>query len=100
MFPWQVAGLRFLVSMACGALVISETIENPAPYKPGIHFVQAKVSDMPDVIEYYSKHPKERQAIVGTAYRYVTQELTMKNSIKRILQTVRNYGDVESMVRI
>lgn len=90
MHPWEMAGLRFIMSMACGALVISEPIENPAPYEPGVHFIQAEIADMPDVIEHYSKHTNERQAIVDTAYRYITQTLTMKNSVQKILQTVCN----------
>jgi hypothetical protein len=92
MYPWETAGLRFMISMACGALVISEPIEDPVPYEPGVHFIQAEVADMPDVIEHYSKHTDERQAIVDTAYRYITQTLTMENSVKKILQTVCN-GD-------
>jgi hypothetical protein len=86
--PWEVAGLRFLMSMACGAMVISEQIEDPTPYTPGVHFVQVGLSDIPDAIEYYLNNREERNRIVDAAYNYITRELTMENSIMKILREV------------
>jgi hypothetical protein len=88
MFPWEVAGLRFLMSMACGALVVSEPIEDPTPYVAGVHFVEVHPLDMPDAIEHYLNNHEERRRIVNAAQAYVTQELTMTNSIRKILQDV------------
>ena len=88
MLPWELAGLRFLMSMACGALVVSEPIEDPTPYIPGVHFVQVALSDMPEAIEYYLNNHEERRRIVDAAYTYITRELTMQNSIRKILREV------------
>jgi hypothetical protein len=88
MYPWDFAGLRVLLSTACGALVISEPVNDPSPYVPGVHFVQAAISDMPDVINYYVNRPEERQAIVEAAHSYITQELTMGNGVKKILREI------------
>lgn len=85
-FPWEPAGLRFLMSMACGTLVVSESIENSAPYKPGVHFVQADVSELPDVIQYYLEHDSERKTIVDSAYKFVTEQLTLEKTIFQILE--------------
>jgi len=88
MVPWETTGLRFLMSMACGAMVISEQIEDPTPYTPGVHFVQVGVSDIPDAMEYYLDNHEERNRIVDAAYNYITRELTMENSIMKILREV------------
>jgi len=88
MVPWETTGLRFLMSMACGAMVISEEIEDPTPYTPGVHFVQVGVSDIPDAMEYYLDNHEERNRIVDAAYNYITRELTMENSIMKILREV------------
>ncbi|MGA2324223.1 MAG: glycosyltransferase [Sedimentisphaerales bacterium] len=85
--PWEMAGMRFLMSISCGALVVSEYVEETAPYKPGVHFVRAKFSELPDAICHYMEHEDQRQAIVNSAYKFVTQELTMKNSLLRIMET-------------
>lgn len=83
--PWGLPGERLLMSMGCGSLVVSEPMENPAPYIAGEHFVQASAEDLPGVITYYLAHGDERKAIVRSAYDFITQELTMEKSIKQIL---------------
>jgi len=85
--PWEIAGIRFLMSISCGALVVSEYVKDTAPYKPGVHFVQAESTQLPDVISYYLEHNDERQAIADSAYKFVTQELTLKNSMLQILES-------------
>lgn len=86
-FPWETAGTRFLMSMRCGALVVSECAEDTAPYKPGVHFVRAKTSELAEAICYYLEHQDQRQKIVDSAYAFVTNELTMKNSLLQIMET-------------
>ncbi len=52
-FPGTFVGVRFLIGVACGALVVSEPLYDPSPYVPGEHFVQAPISELPGVIERY-----------------------------------------------
>jgi glycosyltransferase involved in cell wall biosynthesis len=85
-FPWEPGGLRFLMSMACGALVVSEPIEDSAPYKPGVHFVQAEISELPDVIQHYLERDDERKTIVDSAYKFVTEQLTLERTLFQILE--------------
>ncbi len=75
------------MSMRCGALVVSECTEDTAPYKPGVHFVQAKASELADAICYYLEHEDQRQKIADSAYAFVTNELTLKNSLLQIMET-------------
>jgi hypothetical protein len=85
--PWEMAGMRLLMSISCGALVVSEYVEDTTPYKPGVHFVQAKAAELPDVICHYLENENQRQAIADSAYKFITQELTLKNSLLKIMET-------------
>jgi len=85
-FPWDVAGLRFLISMACGALVVSEPLENPGPYKAGVHFIEANIDQIPEVIDYYLKNEQQRQAIVYNASQFINEQLTLQKAVLRILE--------------
>lgn len=85
--PWEMSGMRFLISISCGALVICEHAEDTAPYKAGIPFVQVKVPELPNMICHYLEHEDERQAIVDSAYKFVTEKLTLKDSLLQIFGT-------------
>lgn len=85
-YSWDLPGLRFLMSMACGALVVSEPLDDPAPYEAGKHFVQASLAQLPDTIEHYLSHPRERDMVVSSAYSFVTQELTLENSVSNMMR--------------
>jgi len=87
--PWEMPGMRLLMSISCGALLICDYVEETAPYKPGIHFVRAKSTELPDVICHYIKNENQRQEIVDSAYKFVTEELTLINSVSKIMQTRR-----------
>jgi glycosyltransferase involved in cell wall biosynthesis len=84
--PWNLPGMRFLMSMGCGTLVISEPLEDPTPYKPGIHFVQTSVSDLPEAIKYYIENDDNREIIVRSASKFITEKLTLENSISQIMK--------------
>ena len=75
--------------MANKALVVSEPIYRPAPYEPGRHYVSCSADEMPDVISHYLDNDDERACIVDEAYRLVSQEVTLKLSVARILNPLR-----------
>jgi len=84
--PWETGGMRFLMSISCGAMVISEYVDETAPYEPGVHFVRAKDEQLPDVICNYIKNESQRQAIADSAYEFITHRLTLKNSLMKIME--------------
>lgn len=84
--PGEFAGLRMILGMCNGALVISEPMDLPEPYEPGKHYIETPLVQMPDAIRYYLEHPAERQGIVDEAYRFVTEKLTLRTSIRKILE--------------
>jgi spermidine/putrescine-binding protein len=66
--------------------VVFEPMDLPEPYEPGKHYIETPLVQMPDAIRYYLEHPAERQRIVDEAYRFVTEKLTLRTSIRKILE--------------
>ena len=87
-FPGTLTGARFLIGMACGALVVSEPPYDPAPYVPGEHFLQAPVEELPHAIERALADAAERERIARQGHAFVTQELTMERSFSALLEVV------------
>lgn len=87
-YPREIGAHRLILGMANRSLVVSEPIYRPEPFLPGRHYVEAEARDMPDVLRYYRAHRKERDEIVEQAYRFVTDEMKMEESLTRILSLV------------
>lgn len=90
--PGELSGLRFVLGMANGALIISEPIYEPAPFVPGKHFISASPDRMPEIIRYYLSHEDERKRIATAGNRLVTREVTMERSVRRILELVDEHA--------
>jgi len=86
--PGELAGLRMLLGMANGAMVVSEPIVDPEPYVPDRHYVEAPPALLPGVVRHYLAHPDQRGRVAGEARCFVTTELTMQRSVGRILALV------------
>jgi len=84
--PGEFSGLRMILGMCNGALIVSEPVDRPEPYVPGRHYVEASAEEIPAVLRYYLEHPEERHKITEEAHRFVTETLTMRNSLNRILE--------------
>jgi hypothetical protein len=82
---WEFAGIRLLRAIACGALVVSETLLEPAPYVPGLHFVQTSLQELPDTLKHYLEHTDDREKITRDAHAWLAKELTLERSISMIL---------------
>jgi hypothetical protein len=78
--------LRLLVAMANGALVVSEPLYLPEPYRPGVHYVEASVDELAATIRRYVEDDDARRKITDEAHRFVTTELTLERSFARLLQ--------------
>jgi hypothetical protein len=91
-YPREIGAHRMILGMANKALVVSEPIYRPAPFIAGEHYVEAEVHSFPEMLAYYRAHPEARDRIVETAFRFVTEELRMENSVKRILSLMEEAG--------
>jgi hypothetical protein len=83
--PWEMPIMRLLMSMGCGAMVVSNWTGEPTPFS-NEHFVQAELDKIPETIEHYLKNEDERATVTDSAYRFVTEKLTLRNSILQILE--------------
>jgi len=82
--PWEMPVMRLLMSIGCGAMVVTNWCGQPTPFSKE-HLVQAETDRLAEVIEYYLKNEDERLAVTKTAYRFVAEKLTLQNSILQIL---------------
>lgn len=87
--PGEFSGLRLVLGMANGALVVSEPMYRPNPFVPGVHYAEATLGEMPGVLHHYLTHEAERKRLAASGHRFVTEELTMAASVERILTLVR-----------
>jgi Glycosyl transferases group 1 len=87
-FPGTLGGKRFVISMACKALVVSDPVYDPRPYVPGAHFVQGELDELPALIERYLSDDEARTEITERAYTFVTEELAMRDIVARVTATV------------
>lgn len=84
---------RFHMVAGNRCLLVCEPEWNHHPQcLPGRHFIAAEADKIVEQILYYLSHEKERNQITDNAYRLVTQELTMANSLKAILRIAENFA--------
>lgn len=80
---------RFAMACPNRSLVVSEPLlSHCSNYKAGFHYISAPVDELATTILNYLKQDDERLQITENAYQLVTSELTFRNSIKTIIQTV------------
>jgi hypothetical protein len=83
--PHDFPGMRVLMGLACGALVVSEAGLDTGAYVPDRHLVVAPLEQLPERIHHYLEHETERARIAAEGHRFVTEELTLKNQLTRML---------------
>ena len=86
-FPWEFCGMRILMGMGCGALVVSEACHDSEPYEPGVHFAEADVDHLSETILHYLEHEQERAQITSQARAFLEGELTLGASLESMLST-------------
>jgi hypothetical protein len=83
-YPGELSGLRLILGMANGALVVSEPIYRTGPYVAGEHFVSATIEEMPDVVRHYLTHEDERARIALAGQRLVLEDLTLERVVAQM----------------
>lgn len=84
--PGQFSGVRLMLGMASGALVVSEPIYRPEPFVPGRHYVESPLETMPAVVARYLDDDAERRRIATAGHELVTRKLTHERSVARVLE--------------
>lgn len=79
--PGTLSGLRQVLGMANGALVVGEPIRRPEPFVPGEHLVTSPVEELPGTIARLLADEPERARLAAAGHRLVTQELRLERTI-------------------
>lgn len=88
------AGLRLILGMANGALVISEPIFDSSPFVAGEHYVSASLREMPETIAHYLDREPERARVAKAGQEFATGEVTLRRSVDRLMALVESRRSV------
>jgi len=83
-YSWSSAWIRFLMAARCGALVVSEPMNDRHPMTAGVHYVTATLNKMPDVIPGLLEEPETIERITSAAATLCQNELTLLNAVKKL----------------
>ena len=86
-YPWEVPGIRFVMSMACGAVVVSEQLGEAWPFRDGTHFASARSEELPEVILRLLDDDAERSRLRDAGRAFVTQDLRLAESVAGLLRS-------------
>jgi hypothetical protein len=78
---------RFSMAAPNRSLIVSEPmLPHCLEYKAGVHYVSAHIEELSATILHYLAAEDERRTIVDNAYRLLTEELTLVNSMDKVMQ--------------
>jgi hypothetical protein len=97
-YPGKVAAMRLVLALANGTMVVAEPCYRPDPFVPGVHYAEAPVKELPDLIRYYLANDEERERIVAAGHRLVTEELTFARSLETMVEIIR--GELASRANL
>jgi hypothetical protein len=83
--PGNFVGLRLLLALAAGAVLVTEPLDDPRPFVPGVHYVEAPLSQLPAAIEAVLADEPLRRRIVDAGQTFVSTDLTMRRSLAAVL---------------
>ena len=82
-------GQRFLLAAANKALVVSEPLNDSAPFIPGRHLIVSDLERLADTVCECLRDEARRSMLADQAYDFVTHELTVSKMIATMLDQVR-----------
>jgi hypothetical protein len=83
--PGNFVGLRLLLSLAGGAALVTEPMTDPAPFIPGVHYLEAPASELLDVASALAGDDAQRIRLVEAGQAFLRDDLTMRASLERVL---------------
>ena len=85
--PGNFVGLRLVLAIAAGAVVVSEPMADPFPFVAGVHFVQAPLDGLLDAARELCADEPRRRRIAEAGQELLTSELSMGRCLGRALGT-------------
>jgi Glycosyl transferases group 1 len=83
--PGNFVGLRLLLALAAGVALVTEPLDDPRPFVPGLHYVEAPLAELPGAIEGLIADEAARRRIVDAGQAFITSDLTMARSLAAVL---------------
>ena len=83
--PGDFIGLRIVLALAAGAVVVTEPLADPFPFVPVEHFAQAPVTELLDAARELVADEPRRRRIAEVGQALLTQELPMARCLSRVL---------------
>lgn len=85
---WNPAWVRLLMAARCGALVVSEPMNDEHPMQAGVHYIAATPEEMPEVIGKLLDNPDKIRQVVEAAAHLCRHELTLLRSVENLCRLV------------
>jgi hypothetical protein len=83
--PGNFTGLRFLTAMAAGAVLVTEPLDDPHPFVPGVDHVEARANEIPGAIAAVLADEPVRVAIAEAGQARLIGDLSMRTALERVL---------------
>jgi hypothetical protein len=83
--PGDFVGVRLVLAIAAGAVVVSEPITDPFPFVAGVHFVEAPLERLLDTAREIEADEPRRRHIAEAGQALLTGELSMAHCLSRVL---------------
>ncbi len=87
-FPGTFGSKRFVIAMACKALVVSDPVYDPDPFVRDVHFVETPLDRLPQAIERYLADDDARERIARQGHELVVRELSLERTVTRLAAAV------------
>ena len=83
--PGNFIGLRVLLAAAAGAVLVTEPMDDPHPFQPGTHFIQAPLADLATAARDLLADEPRRRRIVGASQALISGPLSMSAALQAVL---------------
>lgn len=83
--PGNFAGLRFLTTLAAGAVLVTETVDDPHPFQPDIDHVEASIDELVAAVAELLRDEPRRRGLAEAGQARLLNELSMRRSLERVL---------------
>ena len=78
-------GLRLVLALAAGVVVVTEPMTDPFPFVPGVHYIEASTPELLGVASDLAADATRRAVIVEAGHDLLRGELAMRESLRRVL---------------
>lgn len=90
---------RIFEVLGCGGFIVSEPLSEENPFIPGEHFIEANVTDFPNVVNYYLKNEAERVAIASCGHmealnKHSYLERTRRDIVPILQSAINKHKDI------